>query len=228
MADIVRTVAIGQRATREDLQDLVGEARLTNVDWSDLSSAARAAVVQASSEPPAAPADGQLWWDMTWRLLRAYDGVSGLFCAIGPDSFEFPAVASQPMIRGQPVRLDGGLTVQFGVPVVSPLRAPFDSRQCVGTLSDTAASGGYVRVGWWGLVHAFLSATCVTYSYNVPYQVDELNLAHLRNYSVYTGAPYGRLPIAQQIEFSDSIVPFASQTSCPRLVLFTGPFSYTG
>ena len=226
MADIVRTETVGSRVTREDLEDLLATSRLSNVSPDDLSAQAKAAAVYASSDPPAAPLPGQVWWDMTWRLLRCYDDVSGLFCAIGPDRYEFPAVAGETLFRGELLRFDPDQTESYRYPVVCSLRSFLDSYRCIGTASETASAFGFVRVGWWGYVDAFLAATSATYSVYAPYYVDWTNPKHLRVIAPYTYPPDGKIAVARQIEFHVAGGDLSSLTSCPRIVEFTGPFRY--
>jgi hypothetical protein len=88
--------------TRQTLYDMWGAGKLTTLSESDLSPDFMSLKSQPS-EPT--PSPGRLWWSTQEQLLYCYHdvvddtGVS-LWLVIGPDRFEIPALAAEPIPPG--------------------------------------------------------------------------------------------------------------------------------
>lgn len=103
------TINAGDQVSRQTIYDLLAHAGGGQVTSSDLSIDCLSVVTQ--SEPPT-PYPGKLWFDQTDQLLKLYvdvlDGTGvSLWLAIGPDRFDIPMLAGQPIPFGAAVQVAG-------------------------------------------------------------------------------------------------------------------------
>lgn len=103
------TINQGDVVSRQTIFDLISNASIDSVVVeTDLSS--DTPTHQSASNPPTA-APGTFWWDKSTQLLRVFHdevdntGVS-LWLAIGPDSYEVEAIASEPIPFGAACIID--------------------------------------------------------------------------------------------------------------------------
>lgn len=100
----------GQVVTRQTIFDLVANALGGTVGATDLDDTVRD--VLAQSLTPASVTPGLLWWSLTDQLMYCYvDAVENtacsLWCAFGPDRFDLPLLAADPIPFGAAVQLAG-------------------------------------------------------------------------------------------------------------------------
>lgn len=143
MADVNLTqpVTDGDTVTAQTLHDLIETATLTGLTAADLSSGAQVVVAQA-----AAP-DASLysfWWKTEhWEpLLFVYARPFGIWCAAGPDRFDIPLMAAEPIFKG-------ACLISAGASMVGIATGP--TLNVVGFAQDTAVSGAYVPVATCGI-----------------------------------------------------------------------------
>jgi hypothetical protein len=103
------TIEPGDTVTRQTIFDLWADAVGGNVQVSDLAEGMEGVFAQ-TAEPVLRP--GRLWWDETQQLMKFYcDEVDGTGCslwlAMGPDRFDVPLLAVEPIPFGACVQLTG-------------------------------------------------------------------------------------------------------------------------
>ena len=99
----------GDQVTRQTLYNLVANASIGTVAASDLATELLSVVTQ-SNAPSGFP--GKLWYDQTDQLMKVYVDVvdstgCSVWCAIGPDRFDLPVLATEPIPFGAAVKLTG-------------------------------------------------------------------------------------------------------------------------
>lgn len=158
MATITRTKTFtdGQDIDREDIADLLEEALVSAIGYSDL--AADAQLVTAQSEAPT-PNAGKWWWDMTDKLMKAWNSTYSLWLAFGPDRYDVPVQNwyGATMNKGWPCTLVAGggsyrVTGRGGVEADK-------STTFVGLMQETTASGMWGPMAIMGVMWGQLEAS---------------------------------------------------------------------
>ena len=103
------TINRGDSVTRQTIYDLLNLALGGTVAASDLTNEV---LTLASQSSPPTPGPGLVWWDRTDQLMKVYvDVVDGTGCslwtAFGPDRFDIPMLATEPIPWGAAVQLIG-------------------------------------------------------------------------------------------------------------------------
>jgi hypothetical protein len=143
MADVNLTspVTDGDTVTAQTLHDLIETATISGLTAADLSNQAQ--VVFADGTAPDASLYS-FWWDTNhWDpVLRVYARPFNIWLAVGPDRFEVPLMAAEPIFKG-------AVLVSAGASLVGIATGP--TLNVVGFAQDTAASGAYVPVASCGI-----------------------------------------------------------------------------
>lgn len=143
MADINLTqpVTDGDTVTAQILHDMIETATLTGLTAADLSSNVQVLVAQAAAPDPSLYS---FWWRTeSWEpLLYVYATPYDIWLAAGPDRFDIPFQASEPLFKGACV-------VSAGASQVGIATGP--TINVIGFAQDTAVSGAWVGVATCGL-----------------------------------------------------------------------------
>jgi hypothetical protein len=143
MADVNLTspVTDGDTVTAQTLHDLIETATISGLTAADLSRGAQ--VILSDSAAPDA-SEYSYWWDNNhWDpVLRVYARPFNIWLAVGPDRFEFPLQASEPIFKGA-VLVSAGASM-VGIATGATLNV-------VGFAQDSAASGAWVPVATCGI-----------------------------------------------------------------------------
>jgi hypothetical protein len=112
------SIGPGETVTRQSIYNLVANAQGGDVEASDLSSDVQTIVTQSLAP---SPWPGKLWWDQTDQVMKLYvdvlDGTGvSLWIAIGPDRFDIPMLATEPLPFGAAVQFSGSGNRQCRLP----------------------------------------------------------------------------------------------------------------
>lgn len=143
MADVNLTqpVTDGDTVTAQTLHDLIETATITGLTAADLAAGAQVIVAQAAA--PDASLYSYWWKTETWEpLLFVYARPYDIWLAAGPDRFDFPMRAAEPIFKGACLVASGPTNVGI---------ATDPTLNVIGFAQDSAVSGAWVPVACCGL-----------------------------------------------------------------------------
>lgn len=157
--------------TRQTLYDMWSTGLLSQLATTDFASSFQPITVgTGDTGRPSGPQPGSHYWDTARQLMYLYIDESdntgcSIWCAIGPDRFEIPMLAAQPIAAGALV-----------MPLFDRWVAPFSAGASLPPLginqkgipfpmhlqSTTAASGTWISVGVEGFLDTFVVDSAVS------------------------------------------------------------------